>query len=109
MKHKTKSLLEEINSITPVRDKKQILRSRGENAIAGMINLLEYIEKQWGEDEAERIVSRVMLSVKKRDPQKFYNTLSSLLSPVIITLFDGSLLFFVSSSKTNFLSSNSIL
>ena len=78
MKHKTKSLLEEINSITPVRDKKQILRSRGENAIAGMINLLEYIEKQWGEDEAERIVSRVMLSVKNRDPQKFYNTLSSL-------------------------------
>ena len=71
MKRRTRSILEEINSITPKRDKSQVLESRGMNAISSIINLLEMIDRNYDEDTAQDLTKRVMLSIKKRDNDRF--------------------------------------
>ena len=43
MKRKTRSLLEEINSMSPRRDKKQIVESNAEQVIVTAINLIDLI------------------------------------------------------------------
>jgi hypothetical protein len=71
MKRRTRSILEEINSITPKRDKSQVLESRGMNAISSIINLLEMIDRNYDEDTAQDLTKRVMLSIKNRDNDRF--------------------------------------
>ena len=71
MKKRTRSLLEEINSIAPKTDKSQLLESRGNNAINAVINLLEMIETSYDEETAQDLIKRVMLSVKNRDTDRF--------------------------------------
>lgn len=71
MKKRTKSLLEEINSISPHRDTVSMLESRGSNSINGIINLMEMIEENYDEDMANDLIKRVMLSIKNRDTDRF--------------------------------------
>lgn len=71
MKKRTKSLLEEINSIAPKTDKAHLLESRGSNAISAMINLLEMIDSTYDEETSADLTKRVMLSVKNRDLDRF--------------------------------------
>ena len=71
MKRRTRSILEEINSITPRRDKSQVLESRGMNAISSIINLLEMIDRNYDEETAQDLTKRVMLSIKNRDNDRF--------------------------------------
>ena len=49
MKKKTRSILEEINSLAPKNSKDQILSYRSENVLGGAIQLLEYIESNFDE------------------------------------------------------------
>jgi predicted secreted Zn-dependent protease len=71
MKKRTRSILEEINSIQPRRDKNQILESRGTNAISSIINLLEMIDANYDAETASDLTKRVMLSIKNRDNDRF--------------------------------------
>lgn len=71
VKKRTKSLLEEINSIAPKTDKSQLLESRGNNAINAVINLIEMIETSYDDETANDLIKRVMLSVKNRDTDRF--------------------------------------
>lgn len=71
MKKRTKSLLEEINSLSPVRDKNTILESRGSNAISSIIHVLEMIDTNYDEETAFDLQKRIMLSIKNRDPERF--------------------------------------
>lgn len=71
MKKRTKSLLEEINSIAPKTDKAQLLESRGNNAISSIINLIEMIESSYDEETSSDLIKRVMLSIKNRDTDRF--------------------------------------
>lgn len=71
MKKRTRSLLEEINLISPVKDKTQLLESRGINALNSIINLLEMIETSFDEDTAADLQKRLLLSIKNRDSDRF--------------------------------------
>jgi|TARA_Y100000289_G_C3813763_1_gene95078 predicted secreted Zn-dependent protease len=71
MKKRTRSILQEINSIQPRRDKAQILESRGVNAISSIINLLEMIDANYDAETASDLTKRVMLSIKNRDNDRF--------------------------------------
>ena len=44
MKKRTRSLLEEINSLAPKKDKNAVLESRGTNAISSIIIHMEMID-----------------------------------------------------------------
>jgi|TARA_B100001248_G_scaffold255383_1_gene235040 hypothetical protein len=68
---RTKSILEEINSISPARNRVELLESRGNNAITAIINLLEMIEQNFDGELAQDLTKRVMLSIKNRDNDRF--------------------------------------
>jgi len=78
MKKQTKSLLEEINSISPVKTKPQLLESRGVNAISSIINLLEMIDSEYDDITANDMTKRVMLSIKNRDTDRFIRGIKKL-------------------------------
>lgn len=71
MKKRTRSLLEEINSLAPKKDKNAILESKGNNAISSIINILEMIDTNYDSDTAQDLTKRIMLSIKNRDPERF--------------------------------------
>lgn len=71
MKKRTKSLLEEINDLTPKMDRSQKLENRGVNALASIINLFEMIEQEYDQDTALDLQKRIMLSIKNRDNDRF--------------------------------------
>lgn len=71
MKKKTRSLLQEINSIAPAKDKTQLLESRGLNAINAIINLLEMVEKNFDSEISQDIQKRIILSIKNKDDDRF--------------------------------------
>lgn len=78
MEKRTKSLLEEINSISPKRDKTQLIESRGTNALGAIINLLEMIDSNYDTETAEDFQKRVLLSIKSRDNTRFLRGIKKL-------------------------------
>jgi hypothetical protein len=78
MKKRTRSLLEEINSIAPLKDKVQILENRGNNAISSIINLLEMIENDYSPEIQQDLTKRIMLSIKNRDNDRFMRGLKKI-------------------------------
>ena len=80
MKKHTRSLLEEINSISPAKDNTQLLESRGQNAISGIINLLEMIDRTYDSETASDLTKRIMLSIKNRDADRFHRGIKKLRS-----------------------------
>lgn len=78
MEKRTRSLLEEINSIAPKKDKKHLLESRGHNAISSVINLLEMIENDYDAETAQDLQKRILLSIKNRDPGRFIRGINKL-------------------------------
>jgi hypothetical protein len=81
MKKRTRSLLEEINSLAPKKDKTAILESKGNNAISSIINILEMIESNYDDDTAQDLTKRIMLSIKNRDPERFNRGVKKIRGP----------------------------
>ena len=77
MKKRTRSLLEEINSLAPSKDRINILESRGTNAISAIMNVLE-MDANYSEEDAQDIQKRIMLSIKNRDPERFNRGIKNL-------------------------------
>lgn len=71
MRKRTRSILEEINSISPVKDKTGIVESRGSNAIQSIINIMEMIDTNFDDETASDLHKRIFLSIKNRDPERF--------------------------------------
>lgn len=78
MKKRTRSLLEEINSLSPTKDRINILESRGGNAISAIMNVLEMVDANYSEEDAQDIQKRIMLSIKNRDPERFNRGIKNL-------------------------------
>jgi predicted secreted Zn-dependent protease len=81
MKKRTRSLLEEINSLAPRKDKTAILESKGNNAISSIINILEMIDANYDVDTAADLQKRIMLSIKNRDPERFNRAVKRIRGP----------------------------
>jgi hypothetical protein len=81
MKKRTRSILEEINSLAPVKSKTAILESRGNNAISSIINILEMIESNYDDATAQDLTKRIMLSIKNRDPERFNRGVKKIRGP----------------------------
>jgi len=81
MKKRTRSLLEEINSLAPRKDKTAILESKGNNAISSIINILEMIDANYDANTAADLQKRIMLSIKNRDPERFNRAVKRIRGP----------------------------
>lgn len=78
MQKKTRSILEELDSIYQEkyekRDKRYIIESRASNVIASAIHLVEQIEKDYDQATAENLVRKMLNAIRDKDPGKFTRT-----------------------------------
>jgi protoporphyrinogen oxidase len=65
------SILRELDSIVPERDKHNLLEARASHVITSAVNLLQMIRENFSEEEADDLHKRLLLSIRNEDPNKF--------------------------------------
>jgi len=71
MKFKTRTILQELNSIAERRDTESLIESRATNIINSACNLMVLIHKTYDEDTALDLERRLINSIKGNDAAKF--------------------------------------
>jgi hypothetical protein len=74
MQKKTRSLLEELDSMYIERDQRHIIENRASNVIASAIRLLEQIDASYTADDAQNLQRKLINAINQRDPGKFTRT-----------------------------------
>lgn len=74
MQKKTRSILEELDTLYIERDSKHVIESRASNIIASAINLLEQIEAAYPPEQAENLTRKLINAIRLKDPGKFVRT-----------------------------------
>jgi hypothetical protein len=74
MQKKTRSILEELDTLYIERDSKHVIESRASNIIASAINLLEQIEAAYTPEQAENLTRKLINAIRLKDPRKFVRT-----------------------------------
>ena len=78
MKRATRSLLEELNSISIRKNSEEIIESRAAHVIDSAINLLQLIKENYDAEEAYELERRLINSIKGGDPNKFVRSIRKL-------------------------------
>lgn len=71
VQRKTKSLLEELNSISDKKNSEAIIESRATHVIDSAINLLSLIRESFNPEDAYELERRLINSIKGGDVNKF--------------------------------------
>jgi len=71
MQKKTRSLLEELDSMYVERDRRLIIENRAANVIANAIRLLEQIEQEFDPEQAENLTRKLLNAIRTKDSDKF--------------------------------------
>ena len=71
MQKRTRSILEELSSMSVQRDRSSLVESRANNVISSAINLLNYIRENYDVEQASELERRLLNSIRTQDPQKF--------------------------------------
>ena len=78
MQKKTRSILEELDSIHRERhhdsDRKYIIESRASHVISSAIKLIEQIERDFSPEQAENLTRKLLNAIRDRDITKFVRT-----------------------------------
>lgn len=74
MQKKTRSLLEELDSMYIERDQRHVIETRATNVIASAIRLLEQIDSSYNADDAQNLQRKLINAINQRDPAKFTRT-----------------------------------
>ena len=74
MQKKTRSILEELESLHNERDSRHIIENRANNIISSAIRLLEQIDASYTPEQAENLTRKLINAIKLRDPGKFTRT-----------------------------------
>lgn len=75
MQKQTRSLLEELEAIGNNRDTNHIIESRAHNIITSAINLLEMINKNYNQEQAQILEKKLLSAIKNRDQARFAKSL----------------------------------
>ena len=78
MKRATKSLLEELNSISEKKNGEAIIETRATHVIDSAINLLTLIKENFPPDQAYELERRLINSIKGGDSSKFIRSIRKL-------------------------------
>ena len=78
MQKKTRSILEELESMHHERDSRHIIESKAEHIIASAINLIELLENTYDQSDAENLTRKLLNSIKLKDSLKFKRSLGRL-------------------------------
>jgi len=74
MQKKTRSLLEELDSMYIERDQRHVIENRASNVIASAIRLLEQIDASYSAEDAQNLQRKLINAINQRDPGKFTRT-----------------------------------
>jgi hypothetical protein len=74
MQKKTRSLLEELDSMYVERDQRHVIENRAANIIASAIRLLEQIDSSYSVEDAQNLQRKLLNAINQRDPGKFTRT-----------------------------------
>ena len=74
MQKKTRSLLEELDSMYIERDQRHVIENRATNVIASAIRLLEEIDSSYSAEDAQNLQRKLINAINQRDPGKFTRT-----------------------------------
>ena len=74
MQKKTRSLLEELDSMYIERDNRHVIENRAGNIIASAIRLLEQIDSSYSAEDAQNLQRKLLNAINQRDPGKFTRT-----------------------------------
>jgi hypothetical protein len=74
MQKKTRSLLEELDSMYIERDQRHVIENRASNVIASAIRLLEQIDESYSAEDAQNLQRKLLNAINQRDPGKFTRT-----------------------------------
>ena len=75
MQKRTKSILDELDTLYPARDKTHVFESRASNIIASAIRLLEQIETQYSAEQAENLSRKFLNAIRAKDAARFTRSL----------------------------------
>jgi hypothetical protein len=75
MQKKTRSLLEELDSMYIERDQRHVIENRASNVIASAIRLLEEIDSSYSTEDAQNLQRKLLNAINQRDPGKFTRTM----------------------------------
>lgn len=71
MQRKTRSILEELDSLKIQKDKSAIIESRAQHVIQGAINLINFIKENYSAEQADELQRRLLNSIRNQDTSKF--------------------------------------
>ena len=71
MQKKTRSILEELDSMYVERDRRLVIGNRAESVIASAVRLLEQIDAEFPPDQAENLTRKLLNAIRARDAGKF--------------------------------------
>ena len=71
MQKKTRSILEELDSLYVERDRRVLLETRANNLIDAAIRLIEQIESEYSAEQAENLTRKFLNAIRMKEPGKF--------------------------------------
>lgn len=71
MQKKTRSILEELETLYVERDRRLLIENRAKNLIENAIRLLEQIEQEYSAEQAEILTRKLLNAIRNRDSDKF--------------------------------------
>ena len=71
MQKRTRSILDEIDSLLVHKDRENLVESRDNNVITSAINLINYIKENYDAEIAQQLENRLLNSIRSQDPNKF--------------------------------------
>jgi hypothetical protein len=71
LQKKTRSLLEELDTLRLHKDRENLVESRANHVIQGAINLITFIRENYTPEQAEELERRLLNSIRAQDSAKF--------------------------------------
>lgn len=71
LQKRTRSILDELDSLLSHRDKDNLVESRASHVIQGAINLINYIKENYDAETATELERRLINSIRSQDLSKF--------------------------------------
>ena len=75
MQRKTRSLLEELESLGNNRDLSHIIENRAHNIITSAINLIDLINTHYDGEKAQILERKLLSAIKSKDSDRFSKSL----------------------------------
>lgn len=76
-----KSIIDELNSYVPTRNKNAFIEGRAQQVIASARNLIKLVEESFDPDTAEDLTKRLLSAIKNDDTEKFCRKIRQIREP----------------------------